>query len=281
MENSVEYTYTQQNISEDINDKSNSYIYEETSSKPSNYEFEFTENKYINNDQVELNVEDKIEENIVEENKVIEEIKEEDNGYLKGFFEREVKIDKEYNVIGQIFDTYILVEGEEQLELYDQHIIHERLLYEELIQAYSKKELSQQIMLIPEVITLTPLDKDIVLNNIEILRSLAFDIDDIGENNIILRAYPNFTFRESIVNILYKIIEDLKINDKVRDIRERILISMSCRGAIKAGQKLNIEEMKNMVTRLHSVGKYTCPHGRPIITKISKYFLDKNFGRVK
>ena len=184
-------------------------------------------------------------------------------------------------MIGQIFDTYILVEGEEELEIYDQHIIHERLLYEELIQAYSKKELSQQIMLIPEVITLTPLDKDIVLNNIEILRSLAFDIDDIGENNIILRAYPNFTFRESIVNILYKIIEDLKINDKVRDIRERILISMSCRGAIKAGQKLSIEEMKNMVTRLHSVGKYTCPHGRPIITKISKYFLDKNFGRVK
>ena len=276
MENSVEYTYTQQDISEDINSISNSYIYEETSSKPSNYEFEFTENKYINNDQVKLNVEDKIEEN-----KVIEEIKEEDNGYLKGFFEREVKIDKEYNVIGQIFDTYILVEGEEELEIYDQHIIHERLLYEELIQAYSKKELSQQIMLIPEVITFTPLDKDIVLNNIEILRSLAFDIDDIGENNIILRAYPNFTFRESIVNILYKIIEDLKINDKVRDIRERILISMSCRGAIKAGQKLNIEEMKNMVTRLHSVGKYTCPHGRPIITKISKYFLDKNFGRVK
>ena len=281
MENSVEYTYTQQNISEDINSKSNSYIYEETSSKPSNYEFEFTENKYINNDQVKLNVEDKIEENIVKDNKVLEEIKEEDNGYLKGFFEREVKIDREYNVLGQIFDTYILVEGDGELEIYDQHIIHERLLYEELIQAYSKKELSQQIMLIPEVITLTPLDKDIVLNNIEILRSLAFDIDDIGENNIILRAYPNFTFRESIVNILYKIIEDLKINDKVRDIRERILISMSCRGAIKAGQKLNIEEMKNMVTRLHSVGKYTCPHGRPIITKISKYFLDKNFGRVK
>ena len=281
MENSVEYTYTQQNISEDINSISNSYIYEETSSKPSNYEFEFTENKYINNDQVKLNVDDKIEENIVEENKVIEEIKEEDNGYLKGFFEREVKLDKEYNVLGQIFDTYILVEGEEELEIYDQHIIHERLLYEELIQAYSKKELSQQIMLIPEVITLTPLDKDIVLNNIEILRSLAFDIDDIGENNIILRAYPNFTFRESIVNILYKIIEDLKINDKVRDIRERILISMSCRGAIKAGQKLSGDEMKNMVIRLHSVGKYTCPHGRPIITKISKYFLDKNFGRVK
>lgn len=281
VENNFEYTYTEKNADENINDISNSYIYEKSYSEPTNYEIGFIENKYIDNNQIKLNVEDKIEENIVEENKVIEEIKEEDNGYLKGFFEREVKIDREYNVIGQIFDTYILVEGEEELEIYDQHIIHERLLYEELIQAYSKKELSQQIMLIPEVITLTPLDKDIVLNNIEILRSLAFDIDDIGENNIILRAYPNFTFRESIVNILYKIIEDLKINDKVRDIRERILISMSCRGAIKAGQKLSIEEMKNMVTRLHSVGKYTCPHGRPIITKISKYFLDKNFGRVK
>lgn len=281
VENNFEYTYTEKNADENINDISNSYIYEKSYSEPTNYEIGFIENKYIDNNKIKLNVEDKIEENIVEENKVIEEIKEEDNGYLKGFFEREVKIDKEYNVIGQIFDTYILVEGEEELEIYDQHIIHERLLYEELIQAYSKKELSQQIMLIPEVITLTPLDKDIVLNNIEILRNLAFDIDDIGENNIILRAYPNFTFRESIVNILYKIIEDLKINDKVRDIRERILISMSCRGAIKAGQKLSIEEMKNMVTRLHSVGKYTCPHGRPIITKISKYFLDKNFGRVK
>lgn len=279
VENNVEYTYTEKNIDENINDKSNSYIYEESYLKPIDYKFEFTENKYSDNNQVKLNEETKIEENIVKDNKVIEEIK--DDGYLKGFFEREVKIDREYNVLGQIFDTYILVEGDEELEIYDQHIIHERLLYEELMEAYSKKELSQQTMLIPELITLTPLDKDIVLNNIEVFRSLAFDIDDIGENNIILRAYPNFTFRESIVNIIYKIIEDLKINDKVRDIRERIIISMSCRGAIKAGQKLSVDEMKNMVKRLHSVGKYTCPHGRPIITKISKYFLDKNFGRVK
>lgn len=281
VENNVEYIYTEKNIDENINNKSNSYIYEESNLKPIDYKFEFTENTYSDNNQVKLNEETKIEENIVKDNKVIEEIKEEDNGYLKGFFEREVKIDREYNVLGQIFDTYILVEGEEELEIYDQHIIHERLLYEELMEAYSKKELSQQTMLIPELITLTPLDKDIVLNNIEVFRSLAFDIDDIGENNIILRAYPNFTFRESIVNIIYKIIEDLKINDKVRDIRERIIISMSCRGAIKAGQKLSVDEMKNMVKRLHSVGKYTCPHGRPIITKISKYFLDKNFGRVK
>ena len=276
VENNVEYTYTEKNIDENINDKSNSYIYEESNLKPIDYKFEFTENTYSDNNQVKLNEETKIEDNKVVEK---EEIK--DDGYLKGFFEREVKIDREYNVLGQIFDTYILVEGEEELEIYDQHIIHERLLYEELMEAYSKKELSQQTMLIPELITLTPLDKDIVLNNIEVFRSLAFDIDDIGENNIILRAYPNFTFRESIVNIIYKIIEDLKINDKVRDIRERIIISMSCRGAIKAGQKLSVDEMKNMVKRLHSVGKYTCPHGRPIITKISKYFLDKNFGRVK
>ncbi len=238
--------------------------------------FEFTENKYSLNDVYKEN-----EKKEIEEIEIKEEKKEDYDGYLKGFFEREVNIEREYNVLGQIFDTYILVEGEEELEIYDQHIIHERLLYEELMEAYSKKELSEQTMLIPEIITLNPIDKDIVLNNMEIFRNLAFDIDDIGENNIVLRGYPNFTFRENIVNILYKIIEDLKNNDNVRDIRERIIISMSCRGAIKAGQKLTMEEMKNMVKRLHSVGKYTCPHGRPIITKISKYFLDKNFGRVK
>ena len=238
--------------------------------------FEFTENKYSLNDVYKEN-----EKKEIKEIEIKEEKKEDYDGYLKGFFEREVNIEREYNVLGQIFDTYILVEGEEELEIYDQHIIHERLLYEELMEAYSKKELSEQTMLIPEIITLNPIDKDIVLNNMEIFRNLAFDIDDIGENNIVLRGYPNFTFRENIVNILYKIIEDLKNNDNVRDIRERIIISMSCRGAIKAGQKLTMEEMKNMVKRLHSVGKYTCPHGRPIITKISKYFLDKNFGRVK
>ncbi|WP_064613592.1 DNA mismatch repair endonuclease MutL [Streptobacillus moniliformis] len=212
------------------------------------------------------------EEEIKVENKV---------EYLKPFFEKKEGEVKYYEVLGQIFDTYILVNRDNNLEIYDQHIIHERLLYEELMSSFEKKNIGSQILLLPELIDVSPVDKDIIFNNMDTFEKLGFEIDEISNNQIALRAVPNFNFRESIKNILENILVDLKSKNKVGDIREKIIISMSCRGAIKAGQKLNIQEMQNMVRRLHEVGKYTCPHGRPIISKISKYDLDKMFGRVK
>ncbi|AVL43496.1 DNA mismatch repair endonuclease MutL [Streptobacillus moniliformis] len=212
------------------------------------------------------------EEEIKVENKV---------EYLKPFFEKKEGEVKYYEVLGQIFDTYILVNRDNNLEIYDQHIIHERLLYEELMSSFEKKNIGSQILLLPELIDVSPVDKDIIFNNMDTFEKLGFEIDEISNNQIALRAVPNFNFRESIKNILENILVDLKSKNKVGDIREKIIISMSCRGAIKAGQKLNMQEMQNMVRRLHEVGKYTCPHGRPIISKISKYDLDKMFGRVK
>ncbi|WP_064616451.1 DNA mismatch repair endonuclease MutL [Streptobacillus moniliformis] len=212
------------------------------------------------------------EEEIKVENKV---------EYLKPFFEKKEGEVKYYEVLGQIFDTYILVNRDNNLEIYDQHIIHERLLYEELMSNFEKKNIGSQILLLPELIDVSPVDKDIIFNNMDTFEKLGFEIDEISNNQIALRAVPNFNFRESIKNILENILVDLKSKNKVGDIREKIIISMSCRGAIKAGQKLNMQEMQNMVRRLHEVGKYTCPHGRPIISKISKYDLDKMFGRVK
>ena len=75
------------------------------------------------------------------------------------------------------------------------------------------------------------------------------------------------------------LISDIKNDVDIKDLRERVIVSMSCKGAIKAGQKMDWEEMKVFVDRLHEVGKYTCPHGRPIIINISKDELDKMFGR--
>ncbi len=216
-----------------------------------------------------------------EEEEIILEKEEKKSEYLQPFFEKKEGEVKYYEVLGQIFDTYILVSRDNNLEIYDQHIIHERLLYEELMANFEKKQISSQILLLPELIDITPVDKDIIFSNMEIFEGLGFEIDEISNNQIALRAVPNFNFRESVTNILENILIDLKNKNKVGDIREKIIISMSCRGAIKAGQKLNIKEMQNMVRRLHEVGKYTCPHGRPIISKISKYDLDKMFGRVK
>ncbi|NYV27984.1 DNA mismatch repair endonuclease MutL [Streptobacillus felis] len=217
-----------------------------------------------------------VEKKIVEDKKIENKVE-----YMKPFFEKKEGEEKHYEILGQIFNTYILVNRDDNLEIYDQHIIHERLLYEELMSSFEKKDISSQILLLPEVVDISPVDKDTIFNNIEIFERLGFEIDEISNNQIALRAVPNFNFRESITNIFENILNDLKNNNKVGDIREKIIISMSCKGAIKAGQRLNMQEMQNMVRRLHEVGKYTCPHGRPIISKISKYDLDKMFGRVK
>ena len=208
--------------------------------------------------------------------------RERDNeGYKVGTFERHEGRQVEYNILGQIFDTYILVGKNDELEIYDQHIIHERILYEELKDKFYNRRLESQQLLIPQKIEVTAVEKSIISENQEIFNEFGFDIDQFSDNEILLRAVPAFDFREDVKNVLQKLLEDLKNENEIKDLRENIIISMSCKGAVKAGQRLDMGEMRNMVRRLHEVGKYTCPHGRPIIVKLTKNDLDKMFGRKK
>ena len=202
-------------------------------------------------------------------------------GYKVGTFEKHEGRQFDYNILGQIFDTYILVRKNDELEIYDQHIIHERILYEELKDKFYSKKLDSQQLLIPQKIEVTAVEKSIILENQETFSEFGFDIDQFSDNEMRLRAVPAFDFREDVKNVFHKLLEDLKDENEIKDLRENIIISMSCKGAVKAGQKLDMGEMQNMVRRLHEVGKYTCPHGRPIIVKLTKNDLDKMFGRKK
>lgn len=202
-------------------------------------------------------------------------------GYKVGTFEKHEGRQFDYNILGQIFDTYILVRKNDELEIYDQHIIHERILYEELKDKFYSKKLDSQQLLIPQKIEVTAVEKSIILENQETFSEFGFDIDQFSDNEVLLRAVPAFDFREDVKNVFHKLLEDLKDENEIKDLRENIIISMSCKGAVKAGQKLDMGEMQNMVRRLHEVGKYTCPHGRPIIVKLTKNDLDKMFGRKK
>ena len=205
-----------------------------------------------------------------------------ENEYYKvGTFEKHIGKQVHYDILGQIFDTYILVRKDEELEIYDQHIIHERILYEELKEKFYNKKIESQHLLLPLKMEVTVIEKNIIFENIDVFRNFGFDIDEFSENEIVIRAVPAFDFRDSIENVFLQLLLDLKNEVEIKDLRENIIISMSCKGAIKAGQKLDISEMQNMVRRIHEVGKYTCPHGRPIIVKLSKNDLDKMFGRKK
>ena len=241
-----------------------------------NENFEIQEKNYFRNyENTEKNVEN---DNLNETNNFYNFEK---SDYKVGTFEKHVGKQFNYDVLGQIFDTYILVRKDEELEIYDQHIIHERILYEELKDKFYNKKMESQHLLLPQKMEVMEIEKNIVFENIEIFRDFGFDIDEFSENEIVIRAVPTFDFRDSIENVFLKLLLDIKNEVEIKDVRESIIISMSCKGAVKAGQKLDMFEMQNMVRRIHEVGKYTCPHGRPIIVKLTKNDLDKMFGRKK
>ena len=221
--------------------------------------------------------EEKVIETIEEEKPIKEDIndkkleKEENN-----FQKKNKKID--FKVLGQIFNSFILVERDGILEIYDQHIVHERILYEKLKEEYYSSEVSSQQLLVPIRVLVDPRERELVFENIESFNKFGFEIDEFGDNEILIRAVPIMNFRDSIENIFREILRNLK-EDKSKDIRENIIISMSCRGAVKANEKLMQDEMEIMVEKLHEIGEYTCPHGRPIIIKITMSDLEKLFKR--
>lgn len=191
-------------------------------------------------------------------------------------FEERKKI--EFRVIGQVFGTFILVERDGIFEIYDQHIVHERILYEKLKSQYYGTEVSMQQLLVPIRVMVDPRERELIFEEEENFSKAGFEVDRFSDNEILIRAVPMIDFRDSIENIFRNILKNIKENKNV-DIRESILISMSCKGAIKANERLTYEEMEKIVGELHEIGEYTCPHGRPIIVKISRDDLEKLFKR--
>jgi DNA mismatch repair protein MutL len=151
------------------------------------------------------------------------------------------KID--FKVLGQIFDSFILVERDGVFEIYDQHIVHERILYEKLKKEYYGTNVSRQQLLVPIRITLDPRERELIFENIEYFTGFGFEIDEFDENEVVIRSVPVMNFRDSTENIFKNIIKNLKEN-KETDIRENIIISMSCKGAIKANEKLSLNDLE-------------------------------------
>lgn len=185
----------------------------------------------------------------------------------------------DFRVIGQFYNSYILVERDGTLEIYDQHIVQERTLYEELKEKHYNKSIGKQSMLVPLKFSLDYEEKRIVDEHRELLDEFGFEVEDFGDREVLLRSAPVFDFRTSIENTFRYMIEMLREDTGIVDFREKILISMSCRNSIKAGEPLNHREMEILIEKLHNIGKYTCPHGRPIIVKLPLEELEKKFKR--
>lgn len=192
--------------------------------------------------------------------------------------------DVDFKLIGQVFGTYILIQKDNELLVIDQHAAHERLYFEELLEEFETNEISSQMMLLPVTMTLSPTELDIALSNCSFFAQLGFDIEDFGQNSIVVRSTPGTFEEQDIKDCVSKIIGLISQhkNNVVREMYEESLHMIACKKALKGNSVLNEKEQKTLAEKVLSFGDgiNTCPHGRPIMIKMSKYSLEKQFKRI-
>lgn len=182
-------------------------------------------------------------------------------------------------VIGQFSNSFILVEQDNDLIVYDQHIVHERILYEKLKQEYANHKISSQALLVPIKVSLTLKQIEILKEKSSFFEDFGFEIDQFNDMDFLIRAVPTLDAKDSFENIFFDILEGISKVSSKNEVIESMIISMSCRSAVKANEKLSISEMEKLILELHKIGRFTCPHGRPITFKISLLDMEKGFKR--
>ena len=190
-------------------------------------------------------------------------------------FIEEKHVEQEEQIIGQYRKTYILIEREEGLEIVDQHIAEERYIYEKLKKS---KNIDCQLLFISDVIPVSPSDKELLEANKDKLEKFGYEIDFISDTEAIFRKVPQLISKVSPKEILADIIENISGN--IDNIEESILITTSCKAAVKANTYLNQFQMQEIIKNWRTCEKpFTCPHGRPISKIIEHKDIAKFFQR--
>ena len=183
--------------------------------------------------------------------------------------------------VGEVFRTYILAERGDELCLIDKHAAHERQLYEKLAANYGN--VPSQMLLEPAAIDLAAEEKQALLDNIPLLENAGLEIADFGGNTVVLRAVPADVEPQNAESLLVEIANKLLKggHDALNEHTERVLHSISCRAAIKAGDKSSPQELLALAEKILS-GEVPpfCPHGRPCVLKLTRKELEKQFGRI-
>ena len=180
-------------------------------------------------------------------------------------------------IIGQYKKTYILIEKENGLEIVDQHIAEERYIYEQLKKS---KNIDCQLLIISDVIQVSPSEKNLLETNKDKLLKFGYEIDFLSENEVIFRKVPQILSKVSPREILADILDNIAGN--LDNIEEQILITTSCKAAVKANTYLNHYRMEEIIKNWRTCeNPETCPHGRPISKFIEHKELAKWFQRNK
>ncbi len=206
-----------------------------------------------------------------------------EGSYEQGSFLKEEEMAKQ-KIIGQLFDTYWLVEYNDRLFIVDQHAAHEKVMYEKLKKQFEKKEFTSQAISPPIVITLSMREADVLERFKEQFTKLGFEIEHFGGAEYSICGVPGNLYRLNTRDVLIEMLDELTDGISERATTDVILdkiASMSCKAAVKGSQRLSLPEMEQLMKDLMKLDNpYNCPHGRPTIIAMSKYEIEKKFKRI-
>ena len=183
-------------------------------------------------------------------------------------------------VVGQLASNYIMAEGPEGLYLIDQHAAHERVLFEKILAQRSQQKIEIQGLLEPVNIELSPKQEEGLKMKCELLGEFGFNLEPFGARSYLLRAVPAMMKEGNLVEAVRALLDSLAAEEEPSKREENIAQSVACHSAVKAGQSLTAEEMRELIKQLEQTNQHrTCPHGRPTMIHLSSRQLEKEFGR--
>ena len=188
-----------------------------------------------------------------------------------------------FRIIGQVFETYWLVQFEDKLLMIDQHAAHEKVNYERLMKQFREKAVVSQTLMPPVIVSLSGQEESVLKEHFEVFLSLGFEIEDFGGSEYALRSVPVDLYgcneQEMFLEVLDQLAEGTAFGG-IRVIEEKIA-SMSCKAAVKGNSLLSLPEAEVLIDELLTLDNpYNCPHGRPTIVSMTKYEMERKFKRV-
>lgn len=199
-------------------------------------------------------------------------------------FETQEEVKKPvYKIVGIAFKTYIILEMNNEMYILDQHAAHERIMYEKVKKNYySEKEKDSQMLLLPDIITLTHKEMEIAKDNIKMFEQAGFCLEEFGENTIKLTGVPTICIDLDTKELFLETLDEINTVARTakQEKEERFIATVACKSAVKANMALTNQEVENLMDSLLQLpNPFTCPHGRPTAIKMTKYDIERKFAR--
>lgn len=191
----------------------------------------------------------------------------------------------EYRFVGQVLGCFLLLEGPVDLVVLDMHAAHERIVYAKLWQGYNDGAIASQILLVPEMVALSPGASERLVSLREALSQLGFEIDSLGDDTVIVRAVPEALSKcnvSALIEELDSLNEEEEIRILIRDQIDKVIARIACHGSIRSGRILKREEVYSLLEELERTeAGARCPHGRPVLKRFRREELEQMFGRIQ